>query len=87
MIKATSKVRKVKSLRMRLYEEDTRFAHAFREGEAMEEVAENVKQAREQALMGNYDDAKVYYAGAIQAVHLLLKQIYEPDAKLKWREV
>ena len=54
---------------------------------SVEDLTENVKQAREQALMGNYDDAKVYYSGAIQGMHLLLKQINEPDTKQKWREV
>ena len=52
-----------------------------------EEIAENVKQARELALMGDYDDAKVYYSGAVQGVQLILKQIQEPDKKQKWREV
>ena len=52
-----------------------------------EEVAENVKQARELALMGNYDDAKVYYSGAVQGIQLILKQIQEADKKHKWREV
>ena len=50
-------------------------------------ITENVKQARELALMGDYDDAKVYYSGAVQGMQLILKQVQEPDRKQKWREV
>ena len=52
-----------------------------------EEIAENIKQARESALMGSYEDAKVYYSGAVQGVQQMMKHIYEPDKKQKWREV
>lgn len=52
-----------------------------------EKVAEDVKQARELALMGNYEDAKTYYSVAIQAVQQMLRQMHEPDKKQKWREV
>ena len=52
-----------------------------------EEISENVKQARELALMGSYEDAKVFYSGAVQGVQHMLKQIREPDKKQKWREV
>lgn len=52
-----------------------------------EEISENVKQAREQALVGNYEDAKVFYSGAVHGVQQMLKQIHEPDKKQKWREV
>ncbi len=52
-----------------------------------QEVSENVKQARESALVGSYDDAKVYYSGAIQGVQQLLKQSQEPDKKQKWKQV
>ena len=52
-----------------------------------QEVSENVKQAREQALVGNYDDSRVYYTGAIQGVQQLLKVTPEPDKKQKWKQV
>jgi len=52
-----------------------------------QEISENVKQAREQALVGNYDDSKVYYAGAIQGIQQLLKMTQEPDKKQKWSQV
>ena len=53
----------------------------------LQEVSENVKQARETALVGNYEDSKVFYAGAIQGVQQLLKHTPEPDNKQKWRQV
>ena len=52
-----------------------------------QEVSENVKQAREQALVGNYDESRVYYTGAIQGVQQLLKVTPEPDKKQKWKQV
>lgn len=51
------------------------------------QVSENVKQARENALVGCYDEAKVYYSGAIQGVQQVLKQTPEPDKKQKWKQV
>ena len=53
----------------------------------IDSVSGNVKQAREQALVGNYDDSKVYYTGAIQSVQRVLKQTYDPETKQKWQEV
>lgn len=53
----------------------------------MDSVSVNVKQAREQALVGNYDDSKVYYVGAIQGVQKVLKQTHDPETKHKWQEV
>lgn len=50
-------------------------------------MSEDVKQARELALMGNYEQANTYYYGTIQSVQQILKQIHEPDQKQKWREV
>ena len=53
----------------------------------LDEVTGNVKQAREQALVGNYDDSKVYYIGAIQGVQKVVRLTYNPETKQKWREV
>ena len=52
-----------------------------------EEISDSVLQAREFALMGNYEDAKIYYSGAVQGVQQMMKQSYELDKKQKWREV
>jgi hypothetical protein len=51
----------------------------------MDEVSEHIKQAREHALVGHYDDSETYYAGALRGVHQILR-IQEPEGKRKWRE-
>lgn len=53
----------------------------------MEQVSESVKLARENALIGKYDESIEYYVGALQTVTELVRQMQEPDKKLKWREV
>ena len=50
-------------------------------------ISGNVKQAREQGLVGNYEDSKVYYVGAIQGIQKVIKQTYDPETKQKWQEV
>lgn len=50
-------------------------------------VTENVKQAREQALVGAYDDSKVFYGGAIQGIQQLLKEKDDQSMKDKWKQV
>ena len=50
-------------------------------------ISGNVKQAREQGLVGNYEDSKVYYVGAIQGIQKVLKQTHDPETKQKWQEV
>ena len=55
---------------------------------AAQEVTENAKQAREQALIGCYDEAKVFYAGAIQGIQqLLVKEKHDQATKEKWKQV
>lgn len=51
------------------------------------EIMENAKLAREQALMGNYDMSSVYYQGAVQLIHRLLPQIEDQSRKGRWLEV
>ena len=50
-------------------------------------VSENVKQAREQALLGCYEEAQVYYKGAVQDIRQLLKQTNDLDMTEKWKQV
>lgn len=52
-----------------------------------EQISENVKQAREFALMDDYEQAKVCYCGAIQGVQQILKHMHESEQKQKWKEV
>lgn len=49
------------------------------------EITNYVKQAREQALLGLYDEAEIFYGGAIQDVQKMMKQ--DPEKQLKWKEV
>lgn len=51
------------------------------------EVTDNVKQARDQALVGCYDEAKVFYSGAIQGVQKLMKEKQDQDMSDKWKQV
>ncbi len=51
------------------------------------DVSEDVKQARDQALVGCYDEAKVYYTGAIQGIQELIKQTSDTNLKEKWKQV
>lgn len=52
-----------------------------------QEITDNVKQGREQALVGSYDDAKVFYSGAIQGIQRLIREKQEPELKDKWKQV
>ncbi len=52
-----------------------------------EEISENVKQARDNALVGNYDESNVFYKGALQGVQQMFKTTPDPDMKQKWKQV
>jgi len=54
---------------------------------AVNEIYENAKLAREQALMGNYDMSSVYYQGVVQQIHRLLPQIGDQARRHRWTEV
>ena len=53
----------------------------------MEDLSEGVKVARESALVGKYDESVGFYTRALQTITECVRQIQEPDKKLKWREV
>ena len=53
----------------------------------MEEISEAVKLARESALVGKYHESVEFYTRALQTITGLVKQMQEPEKKLKWREV
>ncbi len=65
----------------------------MRSGEAGEmanlinEIYDNTKLAREQALMGNYEMSVVYYQGVVQQIHRLLVQVREPGRRERWLQV
>ena len=52
-----------------------------------QKITENVKQAREQALVGCYDDSKVFYGGAIQGIQQMMKEKQDPGMNEKWKQV
>ena len=51
------------------------------------EICENAKLARENALLGQYDSALVYYQGLLQQIQKVLMQAKEPSRKQKWQVV
>jgi katanin p60 ATPase-containing subunit A1 len=51
------------------------------------DICENVKSARENALLGNYETSQVYYQGALQQIQKLLITITDPVRKQKWQQV
>jgi len=49
------------------------------------EICENAKLARENALLGQYDSALVYYQGLLQQIQKVLLQAKDPSRKQKWQ--
>jgi len=54
---------------------------------ALSDIQENIKSARENALLGSYDTSQVYYQGALQQVQKHLVSITDPARKQKWQQV
>lgn len=53
----------------------------------VEEICENVRLAREMSMLGNYENAEVYYEGSISMITKLIITIPEPIRKNKWQQV
>jgi len=53
----------------------------------LSDIQENIKSARESALLGSYDTSLVYYQGAAQQVQKHLSTITDPARKQKWQQV
>ena len=51
------------------------------------EICENARFARENALLGKYESALVYYQGVLQQIQKILIQSKEPARKQKWQVV
>lgn len=51
------------------------------------EILENAQMGRENALLGNYDTAVVYYQGVLQQIQKQMIQIPDPYMKQKWQVV
>ena len=54
---------------------------------SISEICENTKQAREFALLGNYETALVYYQFVTGHIQRLLTTITDPNRKQRWQEV
>jgi len=54
---------------------------------SLSDIYENVKTARENALLGSYDTSQVYYQGAVQQIQKHLSSVADPARKQKWQQV
>lgn len=50
-------------------------------------ISENVKLAREYALLGNYDSAMVYYQGVLDQINKYLCSVRDAYLQQKWQQV
>uniref|UniRef100_A0A8D0RI23 Katanin catalytic subunit A1 n=1 Tax=Sus scrofa TaxID=9823 RepID=A0A8D0RI23_PIG len=50
-------------------------------------ISENVKLAREYALLGNYDSAMVYYQGVLDQMNKYLSSVKDTYLQQKWQQV
>ncbi|CAG9817013.1 unnamed protein product [Phaedon cochleariae] len=53
----------------------------------VKEICDNIKLAREMGMLGNYENAEVYYEGSLQMITRLISMIPEPIRKNKWQQV
>ncbi|KAI5614785.1 katanin p60 ATPase-containing subunit A1, partial [Silurus asotus] len=51
------------------------------------EISENVKLAREYALLGNYSSAVVYYQGVLEQIRKYLLSVRDASVQQKWQQV
>jgi len=54
---------------------------------SLSDIHENVKLARENALLGSYETSEVYYQGALQQIQKYLLSLADLERKQKWQEV
>lgn len=50
-------------------------------------ISDNVKLAREYALLGNYDSAMVYYQGVLDQINKSLSSVKDVYLQQKWQQV
>lgn len=50
-------------------------------------ISENVKLAREYALLGSYDTAMVYYQGVLDQMNKYLYSVRDTCLQQKWQQV
>lgn len=51
------------------------------------DICDNIQLAREMSLLGNYDEAEVYYEGLLQMISRFLIGIPDQIRKDKWQQV
>ena len=54
---------------------------------SLSDICENTKLGRENALLGNYDTAQIYYQAVLQQIGQLLTTTRDQSLKLKWNQV
>jgi len=54
---------------------------------ALPDIQENIKSARENALLGSYETSQVYYQGTLQQIQKHLTVTTDPTLKQKWQQV
>ncbi|XP_072402742.1 katanin p60 ATPase-containing subunit A-like 1 [Diabrotica undecimpunctata] len=53
----------------------------------IKEICDNIRLAREMSMLGNYENAEVYFEGCLQMISKLILMISEPLRKNKWQQV
>ncbi|XP_030756315.1 katanin p60 ATPase-containing subunit A-like 1 [Sitophilus oryzae] len=54
---------------------------------SVREIVDNVGLAREMTMVGNYENAEVYYQGSLQLMSRFILNISDPIRKTKWQQV
>ena len=54
---------------------------------SLEDILENAQMGRENALLGNYDTAVVYYQGVLQQIQKQMIQTGDSSKKQEWQLV
>ncbi|OBS64637.1 hypothetical protein A6R68_06821, partial [Neotoma lepida] len=65
----------------------TRSGSALHKSMSLLMISENVKLAREYALLGNYDSAMVYYQGVLDQMNKYLYSVKDTYLQQKWQQV
>lgn len=63
------------------------YPHQIQMDVTIKDIYDNVRLAREKAMLGSYESAEVYYEGSLQMIRRLLVMVQEPLRKGKWQDV
>lgn len=56
--------------------------HKMSKSELLNEIAEHIREARQSALLGNYDASQVYYQGVLHEIHMLMQKPEDPKYQI-----